>query len=52
MSVRECALIQSFPNDFIFEGSIASMHAQIGNAVPVKLAEAIAREIFKQLKQS
>ena len=52
MSVRECALIQSFPNDFIFEGSIASMHAQIGNAVPVKLAEAIAREIFRQLKQS
>ena len=52
MSVRECALIQSFPNDFIFKGSIASMHAQIGNAVPVKLAEAIAGLIKEKLDKN
>ena len=38
MSVRECAIIQTFPDDFIFEGAIGSMYKQIGNAVPVNLA--------------
>lgn len=39
LSVRECALIQTFPNDFIFYGKISEMYRQIGNAVPPKLAE-------------
>ena len=38
MSVRECAIIQTFPDDFIFEGALGSMYKQIGNAVPVDLA--------------
>ena len=50
MSVRECAIIQSFPDDFIFEGSMASMYQQIGNAVPVLLANKIANEIKSSLK--
>ena len=50
MSVRECAIIQSFPDDFIFEGSMASMYQQIGNAVPVLLANKIAKEIKSSLK--
>jgi len=45
MSVRECAIIQTFPDDFIFEGSMASMYQQIGNAVPVLLANKIAKSI-------
>ena len=46
LSVRECAILQTFPDDFIFEGStFRSMHKQIGNAVPVLLAEKVAKEI-------
>lgn len=45
MSVRECALIQTFPDDFVFCGSLGSMYKQIGNAVPVLLAEKVAKEI-------
>ena len=50
MSVRECAVIQTFPDDFIFYGSLGSMYKQIGNAVPVLLAEKIARVIKNQLQ--
>jgi DNA (cytosine-5)-methyltransferase 1 len=42
MSVRELALTQSFPIDFIFEGNNSSAYRQIGNAVPPKMAYAIA----------
>ncbi len=51
LSVRECAILQTFPNDFIFTGSINKMYKQIGNAVPVLLAEKIANEILNQLKE-
>lgn len=51
LSVRECAILQTFPNDFIFTGSINKMYKQIGNAVPVLLAEQIAQEILNQLKE-
>ena len=33
MSVREYARIQTFPDDFMFEGCMSSMYRQIGNAV-------------------
>ena len=50
LSVRECAIIQSFPNDFIFSGkNIGIMYKQIGNAVPVVLAKSIAECIKKDL---
>jgi len=45
MSVRECARIQTFPDDFVFFGSLGNMYKQIGNAVPVLLASKIARSI-------
>lgn len=43
MTVREQALIQTFPIDFEFVGSMGSMYRQVGNAVPVKLAFEIAK---------
>ncbi len=49
LSVRECARIQTFPDDFIFTGSLNSMYRQIGNAVPVKFANILATEILKML---
>jgi DNA (cytosine-5)-methyltransferase 1 len=42
LSVREYARIQTFPDSYTFSGSMAQQYKQIGNAVPVKLAEAIA----------
>lgn len=50
MSVRECALIQTFPNDFKFVGSLGNMYKQIGNAVPVLLAENIAKYVKRKLE--
>ncbi len=45
MSVRECAIIQTFPDNFKFEGSLGNMYKQIGNAVPVLLGEKVAQTI-------
>lgn len=42
---RECAAIQSFPNDYVFKGSKSSCLKQIGNAVPPMLSAKIAEEI-------
>jgi len=48
ISLREAAKLQSFEDDYIFYGeSTASIGAQIGNAVPVKMAEAMARKILQ-----
>jgi len=52
LSVRECARIQTFPDDFIFYYTdIADAYKMIGNAVPVKLAEAIAKKIIEDLEE-
>ena len=48
-TVRESARIQSFPDDWEFKGKTTKQYKQIGNAVPVKLAEAIGKEIAKCL---
>jgi DNA (cytosine-5)-methyltransferase 1 len=49
MSVRECAIIQTFPDDFKFKGSLGNMYKQIGNAVPVLLGKRIAEMLKKEL---
>jgi len=47
MSVRETAIVQSFPIDFYFCGSRTSAYRQIGNAVPPLLAKAVGETIIK-----
>lgn len=50
LTTREYARIQSFPDEWKFTGSKSSIYRQIGNAVPVRLAEAVGSSIFKVLK--
>lgn len=42
---REAACLQDFPDDWAFVGGLGEVHHQIGNAVPVNLAKAIARSV-------
>ena len=50
LNIGEYARIQSFPDNYIFTGSLAQQYKQIGNAVPVKLAEKIAKCIRNVLE--
>ena len=49
LSVRECARIQTFPDDYVFLGSWSEAMRQLGNAVPMKLAEIVGRSVVKAL---
>lgn len=50
-TIRENARCQSFPDEWVFKGSIGSQYKQVGNAVPVNLAYDIAKEIKIALEE-
>ena len=50
LSAVECALIQTFPPNYIWKGSLSSRYKQIGNAVPCQLAKVISKPIANYLK--
>ena len=51
LSVRECARIQTFPDNFIFKyNSVADGYKMVGNAVPVELAKILAEQIYQDIQ--
>lgn len=52
ISVREAACLQTFPEDFVFKGGMGSMARQIGNAVPVRLAELVGQTFMEHLEDA
>lgn len=48
-TVREAARLQTFPDDYVFRGAWSEAMRQLGNAVPVKLAEVVARSVSNAL---
>lgn len=51
LTVREAARIQTFPDDFRFSGPPSAAFRQIGNAVPVRLGEAVGRAVMDSLRR-
>lgn len=49
LTIRECARLQTFPDEFVFTGNVAEQIQLIGNAVPPKLAVQIAKSIAHDL---
>lgn len=49
LNIREYARIQTFPDDWVFTGSISSQYRQIGNAVPVNLSRAVGLKVIELL---
>lgn len=50
ITIKEAAKIQTFPDDYVFCGTKGKIYTQIGNAVPCKLAEVVAKAVIEYLK--
>jgi len=48
-TVRESARIQTFPDDYVFPGSWTESMRQLGNAIPVRLAQTVASSIAAKI---
>lgn len=51
-TVRESARIQTFPDEYVFEGSWSESMRQLGNAVPVRLATVVASSVCELLRRA
>ena len=51
-SVRECARIQTFPDNWVLEGSWTEAMRQLGNAVPVQMAQVVAKELYSMVNRA
>lgn len=49
-TVRESARLQTFPDDYVFHGSWSETMRQLGNAVPVRLAEIVGKDVARMLR--
>ena len=52
ISLREAAALQSFSDEYVFYGTFVSIGRQIGNAVPVKMAEVMGKYIVRSAKNA
>ena len=51
LTIREAARIQTFPDNYIFCGTKGHIYTQIGNAVPCRLAESVAKSVLNYLRK-
>lgn len=51
LTIRESAIVQTFPNDFVFVGKMGSCYRQIGNAVPVEFGRILGLELIRVEKE-
>lgn len=51
ITIKEAARIQSFPDDYVFCGNKGMVYTQIGNAVPCKMAEAVAKAVVAYMEK-
>ena len=51
ITIKEAARIQTFPDEYVFCGNKGRVYAQIGNAVPCKLAESVAKATLQYIKE-